>query len=115
MSKISIQKQVFNKENFPKVVDIQFKQLIDTTQTEDTPVFTIEDFFTLYEQLFYQIPKEGDANSHQYIIQKEADYLNINLNTEDIQALLAEITTLRQEVLTAQQTIQTLSISGSNG
>jgi hypothetical protein len=115
MSKIPIQKQVFNKTTFPKVVDTQFKQLIDTTQADSTPSFTLEDFFTLYEQLFFQIPKEGDTNSHQYILEKEAEYLGINLNTEDVQALLAEITALRQEITSAQQTIQTLSVSDSNG
>jgi hypothetical protein len=114
MSKISIQKQVFNKNNFPKVVDTQFSQLINTNQADDTPTFTLEDFFTLYEQLFFQIPKEGDSDSHQYILEREAEYLGINLNTEDVQALLAEITSLRQEILTAQQTIQTLT-TGSNG
>ena len=50
MSKITIQKQIFNKNNFPKVVDTQFSQLINTTQEEDTLSFTLEDFFTLYEQ-----------------------------------------------------------------
>ena len=114
MSRIPIQKQIFDKDNFPKVVDTQFSQLINTTQGEDTLSFTLEDFFTLYEQLFFQIPKEGDADSHRFIIEKEAEYLGINLNTDDIQALLAEITTLRQEILTAQQTIQTFT-SGSNG
>jgi hypothetical protein len=115
MSKIPIQKQVFNKTTFPKVVDTQFKQLIDTTQADSTPSFTLEDFFTLYEQLFFQIPKEGDTNSHQFILEKEAEYLGINLNTEDVQALLAEITALRQEITSAQQTIQTLSVSSPNG
>jgi hypothetical protein len=114
MSKISIQKQVFDKDNFPKVVDTQFSQLINTTQGDDTPSFTLEDFFTLYDQLFFQIPKEGDSDSHQYILEREAEYLGINLNTDDVQALLAEITSLRQEILTAQQTIQTLT-TGSNG
>jgi len=114
MSNIPIQKQVFNKNNFPKVVDTQFKQLINTNQNEVTPSFSLEDFFTLYEQLFYQIPKEGDSNSHQYILQREADYLGISISTEDVQALLNEITTLRQEVLSTQQIVQTLR-SGSNG
>lgn len=113
MSKISIQKQVFDKNIFPKVVDTQFSQLINTNQADDTPSFTLEDFFTLYEQLFFQIPKEGDSNSHQFILQKEADYLGVSINTEDVQALLAEITSLRQEIASAQQTIQTLSTSGS--
>jgi uncharacterized protein YbgA (DUF1722 family) len=113
MSTINIQKQVFDKTTFPKVVDTQFHQLINSNQVAETPTFTLEDFFNLYEQLFYQIPKTGDSNSHQYILQKEADYLGVKINTDDIQALLAEITSLRQEVTTAQQTIQALS--GTNG
>jgi hypothetical protein len=113
MSEISIKKQVFNKTTFPKVVDTQFRQLINTTNDNEAPSFTLEDFFLLYEQLFYQIPKDGDSNSHQYILQKEADYLGVKLNTDDIQSLLTEITVLRQEVISAQQTIQALS--GSNG
>ena len=113
MSQIPIQKQVFDKNQFGKVINTQFSQLLNQQQAEPTPTFTLDDFFTLYEQLFYQIPKEGDTNSHQYILQKEADYLGIKLNTNDVQALLAEITTLRQELTTAQQAIQ--SLSGSHG
>jgi len=109
MSQIPVQKTVFNKANFPKVVDTQFHQLFNSGEGDDTPEFTLEDFFALYEQLFYQIPKDGDSNSHNYILQKEADYLGIELNTDNLQALLDEITVLRQEVALAQQTIQTLS------
>jgi hypothetical protein len=63
----------------------------------------------LYDQLFYQIPKEGDINSHQYILQREADYLGISISQDDVQALLNEITSLRQQVLEAQQTINDLT------
>jgi predicted metal-dependent hydrolase len=63
----------------------------------------------LYDELFYQIPKEGDTNSHQYILQREADYLGVSISQDDIQALLNEITSLRQQVLEAQQTINDLT------
>ena len=109
MSQINIEKTVFNKTTFPKVVNTQFSQLLNNQVVEETSAFTIDDFFTLYEQLFYQIPKEGDTNSHQYILQKEADYLGIIINQGDIQALLDEITSLRQQVVDTQTTIQTLS------
>ena len=59
--------------------------------------------------LFYQIQKEGDTNSHRYIIQKEADYLGVSINQDDIQALLDEITSLRQQVLETQQIINDLT------
>jgi hypothetical protein len=109
MSQIPIEKQVFNKNTFGKVVNTQFNQLINNQTTETQPTFTIDDFFTLYEQLFYQIPKEGDINSHRFILQKEADYLGVIVNEEDIQALLDEITSLRQQVLDTQSTLKDLT------
>jgi len=109
MSQIPIEKQVFDKLTFGKVIDTQFHQLLNNT-TEETPIFTIEDFFQLYEQVFYQIPKEGNANSHQYILQKEADYLGVIINQDDIQALLEEITNLRQQILDTQTALEEANI-----
>lgn len=109
MSQIPIEKQVFNKEQYEKVIDTQFHQFFNQQTAEPTPTFTLDDFFALYEQLFYQIPKEGDTNSHMYIIQKEADYLGIIIDQSDIQALLDEITLLRQQVLDAQTALNELN------
>jgi hypothetical protein len=108
MSQIPVQKTVFNKDTYSRVIDTQFHQLINQGVNE-IPSFTVDDFFQLYEDLFYQIPREGDINSHQYILQKEADYLGVNISQDDIQALLNEITTLRQQVLDTQQTINDLT------
>ena len=105
---IPIEKQVFDKIAFGKVVDTQFSQLLNN-QAEETPVFTLEEFFQLYEDLFYQIPKEGDTNSHRYMLEKSADYLGVIVNQDDIQALLEEITTLRQQVLDTQTALDEIS------
>jgi hypothetical protein len=108
MSQIPIQKQVFDKNAFGKVVDTQFHQLLNNV-SEVTPEFTLDDFFQLYEDLFYQIPKEGDTNSHRYILEKEADYLGVIVNQDDIQALLDEITSLRQQVIDTQTALDEIS------
>jgi polyhydroxyalkanoate synthesis regulator phasin len=108
MSQIPIEKQVFDKNTFGRVIDTQFSQLLNNV-SDETPEFTIDDFFELYEQLFYQIPKEGDANSHRYILEKEADYLGVIVNQDDIQALLEEITNLRQQVLDTQTSLAEIS------
>ena len=108
MSQIPIEKQVFDKNTFGRVINTQFSQLLNNI-SEDTPEFTIEDFFELYENLFYQIPKEGDTNSHRYILEKEADYLGVIVNQDDIQALLEEITNLRQQVLDTQTALAEIS------
>ena len=109
MSQISVQKTVFNKDTYGRVIDTQFRQLINQGVVDETPSFTIDDFFQLYADLFYQIPKEGDSNSHQYILQKEADYLGGSISQDDVQALLDEITLLRQQVLETQQTVNDLT------
>ena len=107
MSQIPVQKTVFSKDSYSRVIDTQFSQLI--TQEDETLSFSVDDFFELYDQLFYQIPRDGETNSHQYILQREADYLGISISQEDVQALLNEITSLRQQVLDAQTTINELT------
>jgi hypothetical protein len=109
MSQIPVQKTVFNKDTYGRVINTQFSQFLNQEVVEETPSYTIDDFFDLYDQLFYQIPKEGDVNSHQYILQREAEYLGISISPDDIQALLDEITSLRQQVLETQQTINDLT------
>ena len=108
MSQIPVQKTVFNKDSYGRVINTQFSQLLNQT-VEETNTFTVDDFFQLYEDLFYQIPKEGDTNSHRYILQREADYLGVSISQDDIQALLDEITSLRQQVLDLQTSMSELN------
>ena len=113
MSQIPVQKTVFNKDQYSRVIDTQFSQF--TSQgTEEELSFTVDDFFELYDQLFYQIPRDGETDSHQYILQREADYLGISLNQDDVQALLDEITSLRQQVLDTQTVVNELTKATNN-
>jgi hypothetical protein len=107
MSQIPVQKTVGSKDSYNRVINTQFSQLI--TQEDETLSFSVDDFFELYDQLFYQIPRDGETNSHQYILQREADYLGISISQEDVQALLDEITSLRQQVLDTQTIINDLT------
>ena len=109
MSQIPVQKTVFNKDTYTRVIDTQFSQLLNQNAEEEPVSFTVDDFFQLYDELFYQIPIEGDTNSHRYILQREADYLGVSISQDDVQALLNEITSLRQQVLDAQTTINELT------
>jgi polyhydroxyalkanoate synthesis regulator phasin len=106
---INIERQVFDKDQFGRVINTQFSQLLNQQQGEETPEFTLEDFFELYESLFFQIPKEGDNESHRYILEKTAEYLGVIVSQDDIQALLDEITNLRQQVLDLQTTLSDIS------
>lgn len=101
MTSIKVDKTILGRNE--SVLDTNFSFF---SKTIATPDFTIEDFFQLYEELFYQIPKEGDVESHRYILEKEAEYLGVKLADDvDIQALLDEITSLRQQLLEAKTII----------
>jgi len=107
MAQISFNKNIFDKNNFEKIVNINFNQL---SKVPPNTTFTLTDFFQLYENLFESIPKEGDIQSHRYILNKTAEYLGVNINeTTDIQALLDEITSLRNELLDTNKTLLDLN------
>ena len=109
---INLNKTVYDKNQYQKVIDTSFTQLINITSslTSSIPPITLDQFFQYYQDLFYQIPKLGDVNSHEYLIKTSTDYIGVSQQTNDtIQALVEEVTQLRQENLNLQQQI----ISGS--
>ena len=98
---IPVELAVYNKDRFSKVIDTQFSEL--TVPEVIAPETTVEDFFTLYDELFFDIPRDGDINSHRYILNREIEYLGLQLADDiNIQALLQEITDLRQQLLAAE-------------
>jgi len=103
--KIELNKTVFDKNQYSQLVNTEFSS-IGAPQTpqetlEDQP--TIDDFFEMYNDLFYDIPEFGDINSHQYLIQKSSEYINFDPNNDEIEALQREIGELRTELLQEQQ------------
>jgi len=101
---INLQKQVFNKGVYSRVINTDFLELGVTSvqqQIETQP--TVEDFFTLYNELFYDIPELGVINSHEYLIKKSSEYINYAPNQDEIDALQTEISQLRIELLDTQR------------
>ena len=101
MCKINLNRTVFDKRKFNQSVDTEFSQLVPKEEDKffDTNLATIDDFFTIYTNLFFEIPKEGDINSHEFLIKESSEYINFEQINEDIQVLLEEITSLRTELL----------------
>jgi len=103
-----IQRSVFNKTTYPKVIDITFKELIPVNQ--DIEQFqTIEYFFQLYDDLFYEIQPTGEVNSHEYMVKRSGDYVGLESRSSDVDALIQEINDLRRQLLEANQNIIELS------
>jgi hypothetical protein len=112
MAEYSLNRTVFNKAAYEKTIDTSFSQVsIPPPPLEDT--ITVTEFFNLYDTLFYDIPTEGDVNSHTYLVTKSGEYINADQTNEDVQALLDEITILRQDLLAANQQILLLQTSAS--
>jgi hypothetical protein len=108
MDKINLTKKVYSKNQYPKVIDTSFTQLIDPVVDVTQPTISVEDFFNYYQELFYIIPQFGDINSHEYLIKTSTAYIGNAQNDELIQSLLEEITQLKGENVSLLQTITTL-------
>ncbi len=97
--KINLQKQVFSKTQYPRVVDTTFTQLAPSeTEPVQTQDVSVDEFFILYDKLFFEIPKTGN-NSHETLITTSTEYVGYNLLTTEIEALQQEITELRRQLL----------------
>jgi hypothetical protein len=116
-SVVDLSKQVFEKQQYQQVIDTSFTQLtvggVSPTAATAVPLPTVQEFFDNYSQLFYQIPKVGETNSHQYLVNQSSAYIGGEGTNEEVTALLAEVTALREENLQLQQ--QLLDIKPING
>ena len=67
--RLDLEKNVYNKAQYIKTINTSFNELGVTTITEELEVQpTDEEFFVLYNSLFYDIPALGETNSHQFIV-----------------------------------------------
>lgn len=100
-NEIQIKKTVYRKDQFDKVIDRNFTTFSQPPEQEQE--ITLEQFFELYEQFYYEIPLEGDVNSHRYFLQRSSELVDFEKDTQDIQPLLDEIAQLRTQILEYQQ------------
>jgi len=105
MSQIPIEKTVFDKTAFDKVVNRQFSQLPPANQigvNAAPPSFTLEDFLALFDSLYDLIPPD----ILRQLLDRIAGTLGVRTDETDIQALLEEITSLRQQLVEIQATVK---------
>ena len=114
---VTLQKQVYDKNQYQKVIDTSFNQLVQPTSTNTGSALpTIDEFFTYYNQLFFDIPKFGEINSHEYLIKTSQEYIgDTSVVNNELQALINEITELRQENLDLQQQLLSSITPSVNG
>jgi hypothetical protein len=96
---LNLYREVYGQNTYTRVVDTQFRELIDPVDEQVTEDVSVEQFFALYEQLFLQIPVNGELNSHEYLVMRSSEYLGGAVITNNEKALLEEINSLRQQLL----------------
>ena len=112
---VKLTKLVYDRNQYKQVIDTSFTQLVQpTTQDTSSALPSVNQFFDYYNQLFFDIPKFGEVNSHEYLIKTSQEYIGTTTEVvnNELQALIEEITNLRQENLDLQQQLLS-SITGS--
>ena len=114
MDKVDLIKDIYNKEQYLKTINTKFKELgVKSIPEELEKQVSVEEFFALYNELFYDIPEKGENNSHEYLIKTSSEYINFEQNLEEIEALREEITQLRKDLLDSQMENTKLSLEGN--
>ena len=103
---IKLGKTGFIRSSYTNTIDTTFTQLVPPPPPLEETV-SVEEFFDLYNTLFYEIPAEGSVNSHTSLIERSSEYIGFTEeNEESVQILLDEITSLREELLETQKELR---------
>ena len=112
---LNLNKQVFNKRAYLKTIDTSFSELgTKTLQEEISSQPTVQEFFNMYNTLFYNINELGPTNSHEYLIKTSQEYIGFKEDNEIIKLLQAEIAGLRKELLETQKQLSGLAIEAAS-
>lgn len=108
VEQVNLIKPVYGTATYTRVIDTQFKELVAPAEPVEEEV-TVDRFFELYDELFFQIPITGDINSHEYLVKRSGEYIGGEIITDNERALIDEINSLRQQLLQANQSIVDIS------
>lgn len=97
---VNLTKEVYGRNTYTSVIDVSFSELYTPATASATPAgITVEQFFDAYNTLFFQIPATGQVNSHQYLVNRSTAYLGGGVISDNEQAYINEINSLRQQLL----------------
>jgi hypothetical protein len=84
---IKLNKEVFAKRPYNKIIDTSFNELgVQSIQEQLDAQPTVQEFFNLYNELFYQINELGPTNSHEYLVKTSGQYIAFDLRKELLEA-----------------------------
>lgn len=88
---IDINKKTYNKEQLTQIINTEFEEFFSIN------TFTIDQFFNIYDELYYTIPIEG-SNSHTTLIERSNDMLENDIFENERNSLLSKIEDLEDRI-----------------
>jgi hypothetical protein len=109
MANVDLIKQIYGLNTYSKAVNTSFSELITPPSQVTSSAVTVDDFFTYYDELFFNIPVDGTINSHTYLVERSQQYLGGSVIDAEKQALIEEINSLRQQLLDVNQSFTNIN------
>ena len=113
--KLDLNKKSFDRYQYEKVINTKFSQLATSFNEANNPPspsspVLVDEFFQKYEQLFFDIPKTGTANSHEYLIKRSSEYVDFQVMNDEMLALIDEINALQTQNLELNQKLVAIQL-----
>lgn len=108
MENVNLVKKIYGVSTYNKAVDTQFSELSKPSPEVIETAVTVDQFFTYYDQLFFDIPLSGSVNSHTYLVERSQEYIGGSVIDAEKQALIEEINSLRQQLLDVNQSFNSI-------
>jgi hypothetical protein len=68
MANVDLIKETYGLNTYTKAINTSFSELISPSVEVSSSAVTVDDFFTYYDELFFNIPVDGTINSHKYLV-----------------------------------------------
>lgn len=95
---VDISKKSYNREQLIQLVDTEFKEFFSINN------YTVSQFFNIYDELFYNIPVEGN-NSHTALVERSNDMLETDIFESERNSLLNQIGSLEDRIVVLENEV----------
>lgn len=109
MANVDLVKEIYGINTYSKAINTSFTELVSPVQEVTASLITVDQFFTYYDELFFNIPVSGSINSHTYLVERSQQYIGGSVIDAEKQALIEEINSLRQQLLDLNQSFNNIN------
>ena len=111
MAVYNLTKTVYDKREYNNTVDTSIN--LPAPPPALTDAISVSEFFNLYRAIFYNIPTQGETDSHEYLVKLSSNYIGASANNEETQLLIDEINSLRESLTKLNSSMLTPNTSSN--